>query len=141
MDAHRKFGAHRESNNFHLSTYFFFAILISLHRRMVEIGYLAACQTFYHKLVANISIDNRMRHRANHLGMEHFIGAFILLAGGSVLSSLVFVGEILISRKQHHRKVSFFSCIIHTCSTFFIHLRIPILASRKLAHSNESFFE
>lgn len=43
-----------------------------------------------------------MRPQDHHLSMEHFVGAFILLAGGLLLSVFVFVGEILIERNKHY---------------------------------------
>lgn len=78
---------------------------------MVEIGYLAACQTFYHKLVANVSIYNRGRRNKDYLELEHFVGAFLLLGVGLLLSACLFIGEILSTpyhewRHRHALKAS-----------------------------------
>lgn len=63
---------------------------------MVEIGYLAACQTYYQKLVANVSIyDRRPRSNVDYLQTEHFAGAFLILGFGLILASAVFVIEIV----------------------------------------------
>lgn len=82
----------------------FYWILFSFHarafgsRRMIEIGYLAACQTFYHKLVANVSIYNRHRRSKEYLEMEHFIGAYFLLAAGVLIAFVAFIAEIASNR-------------------------------------------
>lgn len=60
---------------------------------MVEIGYLAACQTFYHNIVANVSIYNRHRRTEEYLGMEHFTGAYFLLAAGLMMALVAFIAE------------------------------------------------
>lgn len=65
-------------------------------RRMIESGYLAACQNFYHKLVANVSIyENHLLVAKERLEMEHFVVAFLILAIGLTLSAFVFIFEIL----------------------------------------------
>lgn len=62
---------------------------------MVEIGYLAACQTFYQKLVANVSIyDRRPRSNIDYLQTEHFAGAFFILVFGLVFATTVFAIEV-----------------------------------------------
>lgn len=66
---------------------------------MVEIGYLAACQDFYHKLVANVSIfDRHMTRVKERMEMEHFVGAFIILGIGLTLATISFVTEMLTQR-------------------------------------------
>lgn len=73
---------------------------------MVEIGYLAACQTYYHKLVANVSIyDRRPRNNMDHLEAEHLAGAFLILGVGLLCSIIVFGGELL-APKINRRRIS-----------------------------------
>lgn len=62
---------------------------------MIEIGYLAACQTFYHKIVANVSIYNRRKRTNDRLEKEHFIGAYFLLAAGLLIAGVTFAVEIV----------------------------------------------
>lgn len=64
---------------------------------MIEIGYLAACQTFYQKIVANVSIYNRHRSTKEYLEMEHFIGAYFLLAAGLLIAFVAFIVEIALN--------------------------------------------
>lgn len=68
---------------------------------MVEIGYLAACQTYYQKLVANVSIyDRRPRSNVDYLQTEHFAGAFLILGFGLILACVVFAIEIITDSMQ-----------------------------------------
>lgn len=73
-------------------------------RRMIEIGYLAACQTFYHKIVANVSIYNRHRRTKEYLEMEHFIGAYFLLAAGLLIAFVAFIVEIALNGSKTQQK-------------------------------------
>lgn len=78
---------------------------------MIEIGYLAACQTFYQKIVANVSIYNRHRRTKEYLEMEHFIGAYFLLAAGLLIAFVVFIVEIalnawIVSKTRQKRRKS-----------------------------------
>lgn len=75
---------------------------------MIEIGYLAACQTYYQKIVANVSIYNRHRRTKEYLEMEHFMGAYFLLAIGLLVALVAFIAEIalnawIVSTSKHKR--------------------------------------
>ena len=73
---------------------------------MVEMGYLAACQVYYRKLVANVSIYNQRHIEANdHLEMEHFIGTFVLLAIGLLCSTIAFGFELIAIRFDKNWKI------------------------------------
>lgn len=63
---------------------------------MVEIGYLAACQTYYRKLVANVSIYDRgsTSTGAYQLEAENFTGAFLVLCVGLICSAIAFSVEL-----------------------------------------------
>lgn len=63
---------------------------------MIEIGYLAACQTYYQKLVANVSIyDSRAATNTDYLRIDHFGGAFCILAIGLLGATIAFAFEIM----------------------------------------------
>lgn len=70
--------------------------ILNDYRRMVEIGYLAACQTYYRKLVANVSIYDRgsTRTGAYQLEAENFTGALLVLFAGAVCSTIAFLVEL-----------------------------------------------
>lgn len=78
---------------------------------MVEIGYLAACQTYYHKLVANVSIYDRRstRNGVDHLKTEHFVGAFLIFGIGLLCSLIVFIAEISMDSMKRRRIGSLWS--------------------------------
>lgn len=72
---------------------------------MVEIGYLSGSQSFYKTFVRNVSIDNSIRFRKGEfLTLEHFAGAFIVLAIGAIAGTLSFCGEVWIRKHSKVRK-------------------------------------
>lgn len=76
---------------------------------MIEIGYLAASQNFYHKLVANVSIYNQKGFRkTDYLETEHFVSAFLLYVGGVVVSVIAFIIEVYKKRLATNIKKSIY---------------------------------